>query len=94
MMERVFTFVASKHLPTQSDIKQLLNSIRILTRLLPFIFEHSDLENVLFWTVDASGQTNGHLLVTSALELLYFRGFTLPLEASDKQVAYIIWFGL
>ncbi|KAJ3254637.1 hypothetical protein HK103_007047 [Boothiomyces macroporosus] len=67
------------------ETKEASNCVRLLTRILPFIFEaQGNLENNIFWLV------KGDTCMVS--QLLFLRGFTIP---SSKQntphVQYIIW---
>lgn len=81
---------------TKENLTRLLNAIRLLTRILPFLFE-LDQNNVqdpfynMFWIVD-EGVNAGMKLVQNVVKLLFLRGFTLPDIVSDTPgVHYIIW---
>ncbi|KAJ3268938.1 hypothetical protein HDV01_002077 [Terramyces sp. JEL0728] len=81
-----------KYIKDPVETKEASNCIRLLTRILPFIFEASNnLENNMFWSV--KGDTClGTKLSVIVSQLLFLRGFTIP---SSKQntphVQYIIW---
>ncbi|KAI8817091.1 high-temperature-induced dauer-formation protein-domain-containing protein [Fimicolochytrium jonesii] len=92
ILDRISTFLSLTTPPTKDDAKEILNCIRILTRLLPYIFEaESDFEDKLFWSGD---DLLAPKLCRAVVQLLFFRGFTLP-EGTDPQtghgVQYIIW---
>ncbi|KAJ3063831.1 hypothetical protein HK102_008374, partial [Quaeritorhiza haematococci] len=60
VLERIFTFVSpDAPIPTKEDILQVLNCIRILTRILPYIFEtqSDEFEERLFWSSSPVGGT-------------------------------------
>ncbi|TPX43247.1 hypothetical protein SeMB42_g04800 [Synchytrium endobioticum] len=79
--------------------KMTLNAIRILTRILPYVFESASpaLENSLFWTPPPSPapttpstddgrsirDTLGAKLCIAVVKCLFVRGFTLPDYVSD-----------
>lgn len=74
---RIFRFVEAPDVPDQASVKQVMNCIRILTRLLPVIFELDapEIEAQLFW--DSNDKLAGPLarrLVGSIYSLLFFRG--------------------
>ena len=73
----------------------MLNAIRILIRLLPFIFEiaqesdNNSRFNDLFW----DDRKYGESLLDSLVKLLFFKGFTMSDVVSDKPgVQYFIWY--
>ncbi|KAH9268293.1 hypothetical protein BASA83_009454 [Batrachochytrium salamandrivorans] len=54
---RILAFAQLTTHPQPQDIKEVLNAVRILTRILPFIFELEDggaLETLMFWSEDIS----------------------------------------
>ena len=60
--------------PEQSSLTQTLNSIRILTRVLPYVFELEDqgaLEAELFWT---GNDPMGPQIAKAAVALCFFQG--------------------
>lgn len=78
--------------------KEVLNCLRILTRILPFIYEKKDhrmeeWENRFFW-----GNTSGNAddkpiaekLIDMGVGLLFYSGFTIP-KFQREQVVYTIW---
>jgi hypothetical protein len=83
-------FVGAAHQPSADDIKQILNCVRILTRILPLIFEQEveDLEKEIFWSSSALGNRLAQIVP----KLLFYRGFTVPLTNSNTpNVQFIIW---
>ncbi|KAI9595225.1 high-temperature-induced dauer-formation protein-domain-containing protein [Syncephalis fuscata] len=89
------------------SVEALLNTIRLLTRLLPFLFEmmpDDALESKLFWTKssdDANVNSNnsmknellGEQLMIAAIDLLFLKELTLPSTEATRQsrVNYLIW---
>ncbi|KAJ1863453.1 hypothetical protein LPJ73_000513 [Coemansia sp. RSA 2703] len=82
--------------------RQLLNCVRILTRLVPFVYEAvSDgtfMEDIVFWTQrprPGSGvdYTLGRQIVSATVDLLFTSGFTVPpaTVGEDAVVRYTIW---
>ncbi|KAI8372120.1 high-temperature-induced dauer-formation protein-domain-containing protein [Blakeslea trispora] len=78
---------------------QLLNCCRVLTRIMPYIFESPDCaewEHKFFWTLDAS-KTNslprGEHLLLLTLQCLFLAGFTLPqsMGTAQSRVNFVIW---
>ncbi|KAI9268708.1 high-temperature-induced dauer-formation protein-domain-containing protein, partial [Sporodiniella umbellata] len=74
----------------------LLNCCRILTRIIPFIFEsadHIEWENQFFWTPQVDKPCRGETLVMLTLKSLFLAGFTLPstIGSLDSRVNYVIW---
>ncbi|KAJ3000495.1 cell wall biogenesis protein [Globomyces sp. JEL0801] len=90
LMSRIQLMIDNVHPPTIMDCKHVLNCCRILTRVLPFIFESDteDLENEIFWS-----ETNlGPQLCVLVSSLLFYRGFTIPSGNSEtSNVQFIIW---
>ncbi|KAJ1654253.1 hypothetical protein IWQ61_005782 [Dispira simplex] len=88
----------------QAATKQLLNCIRLLTRLLPFVYEvpvlpgtNTTLAEQLLWT-RSGDQTKrfGDRLIHTTVDLLFLAGFTVPKiekaeDASPTLVNYCIW---
>ena len=79
-----------------------MNAIRIITRVLPYVFELSTpaVENALFWTptTESTGETSsirdtlGAKLCIAVVKCCFVRGFTLPDYVSDNHgVQYVIW---
>jgi hypothetical protein len=78
--------------PTVISVRKLLNSCRLLTRILPFIFENPAFQHELFWNHVSTKESKGSLLVHALLALLFYRGLTIaPGPNSDENVKYIIW---
>lgn len=75
--------------------KELLNCVRVLTRILPFLHESPgwhEREQRLFWQPRAGKGANllGNVLLDHLVDLLFFEGFTI--SNSDKsRVSYAIW---
>ena len=80
-----------------TEFSKLSNCVRLLTRLLPYVFEipGRGLERELFWQeYEAHDKQTGHRLVKCLIEMLFLGGFTLPqLEAApnSKSPQYVIW---
>ncbi|KAJ1665588.1 hypothetical protein IW140_004027 [Coemansia sp. RSA 1813] len=86
----------------QANTKQLLNCVRVLTRLLPFVFESgpdgSNLEEIVLWTPrprpgSGADYVLGKQLVSAVVDLLFTSGFTVPAATvgEDAIVRYTIW---
>ncbi|KAJ3186023.1 hypothetical protein HDU85_000937 [Gaertneriomyces sp. JEL0708] len=92
---RLFAFLTLSTFPTRDDTRAVLNCIRILTRILPYIFEHDDqtLEERLFWapSTEEDELPLGTRLARAVIKLLFFRGFTLPVGTESVGVQYLIW---
>ncbi|TPX68378.1 hypothetical protein SpCBS45565_g03187 [Spizellomyces sp. 'palustris'] len=75
-VNRLFTFLALTTRPTPDDVRDVLNCIRILTRLLPYVFEveNGELEGKIFWDVENGAQPLGAKLCQAVVQLLFFRG--------------------
>lgn len=73
--------------------------IRIMTRILPFIFEqdNSKIEKNFFWKVfgekEEKNEPLGKKLIEAAIDLMFVPGFSLPLDAADnnERVFYTLW---
>ncbi|KAJ2546131.1 hypothetical protein EV175_005713, partial [Coemansia sp. RSA 1933] len=85
-----------------ASTKQLLNCVRVLTRLLPFVFEPgpdgSTLEDIVLWTPrprpgSGADYVLGKQLVSAVIDLLFTSGFTVPAATvgEDAVVRYTIW---
>ena len=79
---RIQVFVDEVKQPTQDEMKQILNCIRLLTRVMPVIFEldTDDFELDLFWSSDKLGVH----LIQQITKLLFYRGYYLI----DKDLLY------
>ncbi|KAJ1800899.1 hypothetical protein LPJ59_000738, partial [Coemansia sp. RSA 2399] len=86
----------------QTNTKQLLNCVRVLTRLVPFVFESgpdgSNLEDIVLWTPrprpgSGADYVLGRQLVSAVVDLLFTSGFTVPAATvgEDAVVRYTIW---
>ncbi|KAJ1986488.1 hypothetical protein H4R33_003325 [Dimargaris cristalligena] len=86
----------------QAITKQLLNCIRLLTRLIPFVYEKTGapgdeavLAASLFWSTHKKGsRCFGERLVSTVLDLLFLSDFTVPKSedaAQQAQINYCIW---
>ena len=69
-----------------SSHREVLNTVRMLTRTLPLFFERSDGETELFWSTsttqsDSREEALGARLVNAILSLLFRAGFTLDAAA-------------
>ncbi|EEB05552.1 dymeclin 1 [Schizosaccharomyces japonicus yFS275] len=82
--------------PSNVLVTQLLNAVRILTRVLPVVFEteigSSWIESV-FWTInDKNKRALGEQVMDSLLYLLFYVGFTIPaVDYKSKGVQLCIW---
>jgi hypothetical protein len=77
----------------------LLGAVRLLTRILPPMFDQESLEEQLFWTIPDDQLSKhpserqlslGQQLVNAMASLLFCHGFTLPQEIDET--AFPIWF--
>ncbi|KAJ2746202.1 hypothetical protein GGI20_001557 [Coemansia sp. BCRC 34301] len=103
VFDRLLVLKAAKDLTrNQASTKQLLNCVRILTRLVPFAYEAcpdgSTVEDILLWTPrprpgSGADYTLGRQLVSAAIDLLFTSGFTVPpaTVGEDAVVRYAIW---
>ncbi|KAJ1832943.1 hypothetical protein LPJ63_003147 [Coemansia sp. RSA 2711] len=85
-----------------TNTKQLLNCVRVLTRLVPFVYEtRSDggsIEDIVLWTQrprpgSGADYTLGKQLVSATIDLLFTSGLTVPQATigEDTTVRYTIW---
>ncbi|RKP00978.1 hypothetical protein CXG81DRAFT_19168 [Caulochytrium protostelioides] len=53
LVNRICAFLQKAEAPTADDKREVLNCVRVLTRLFPYIFETKDsrLENAIFWSL-------------------------------------------
>ena len=63
----ILDFVALEEVPTKVQVKSVLNCYRILTRMLPYIFEQKQLEADIFWTVVVEASNRVILLSISSV---------------------------
>ncbi|KAJ3412358.1 hypothetical protein HDV05_000832 [Chytridiales sp. JEL 0842] len=80
--DRLLGFLSLASKPTKQEIQEVLNCVRILTRIMPFLFELETytLEEKIFWT-----RTEGNAadiddriaprLMKAVVQLLFFRGW-------------------
>ncbi|KAJ3209147.1 cell wall biogenesis protein [Entophlyctis luteolus] len=61
-----------------ANLSKLTNCVRILTRVLPFVFEIDGLENSLFWGSVDSASSLGAKLTLATIELFFVKAYTLP----------------
>ncbi|KAJ1550708.1 hypothetical protein HK096_005475, partial [Nowakowskiella sp. JEL0078] len=95
VIQRILSFVSAAARPDSSTSIHILNCVRILTRIIPYIFEQdaTEFENSLFWTAQ-SGVSDfiGTRLVKAVVALLFYKGFSLPIIATESEgVHYVIW---
>ncbi|KAI8071222.1 high-temperature-induced dauer-formation protein-domain-containing protein [Gongronella butleri] len=77
----------------------LLNCCRVLTRVLPLLFEQGDdnWEKTFFWSQSSSASTNlpcrGDALLSLVIRCLFLTGFTLPsnLKLESQNINFVIW---
>ncbi|KAJ1548807.1 hypothetical protein HK405_014744, partial [Cladochytrium tenue] len=100
LCDRLFRFVELKTPPTKEDVRDVLNCARVLTRLIPFIFETettTKLDDRVFWAKSetAEGSADDRLgprLLKATVQLLFFKGLTLSDSAAEQPgVRYVIW---
>ncbi|KAJ2854762.1 hypothetical protein J3B02_002515 [Coemansia erecta] len=103
VFDRLLILKATKDLVKNPvNTKQLLNCVRILTRLIPFVFEtcpdSSVIEDIVLWTQrprpgSGADYILGRQLVSATVDLLFTSGFTVPLAtvSEDSAVRYTIW---
>lgn len=82
---KLLAIVDNKEYQNPAGLKQLLNCIRILTRVLPFIYENGseneDWTEQLFWAKTSDDKMEpalGEKLAKTAMDLLFCQGFTVP----------------
>lgn len=99
VMEKISEIVKQSQDFDATVLSDVLNCLRILTRFLPYIFELDSQSEIgqkfhtLFWKHKDGGECRASVLVRNVVELLFYRGFTLPEITSDKPgVHYVIWF--
>ncbi|KAJ2161415.1 hypothetical protein GGF46_001510 [Coemansia sp. RSA 552] len=103
VFDRLLELKAARDLAkSPANTKQLLNCIRILTRLIPFVYEArsdgSTIEDIVLWTPrprpgSGADYTLGRQLVSATIDLLFTSGFTVPpaTVGEDAVVRYTIW---
>ena len=73
----------------KSRLQMALNSVRILTRIMPFLFEHKDVEVVqeMFWGTEGNrgGKPLALVLLHAVGELLFLPDFTIPSAKPDQE---------
>ena len=87
IVSRLEEFVKCETPPTSSDIKECLNCVRLLTRIMPFVFEEPEFEKI-FWTGE---DTLAFKIVTITANLLFYRGLTIPTSPSSPNIRFVIW---
>ena len=81
-------FLSAKNAVT---VEQVLGSIRLLTRLLPFIFEKDNLiEENFFWKSFDGSCPLGDKLAEAVVDLAFVPEFSIP-ALSDQHVCYTVW---
>lgn len=82
----------------KASLRQLLNSIRIMTRLLPFCFEkeslHERITRLLCSSAnqDVNDEKPWRGFTVALIDLLFIPGFTLPSQFSERsKIFYIVW---
>ncbi|KAJ2724220.1 hypothetical protein GGI07_002090 [Coemansia sp. Benny D115] len=103
VFDRLLVLKATKDLSKNPIyIKQLLNCVRILTRLIPFVYEvcpdGGTIEDILLWTPrprpgSGADYVLGRQLVSAVIDLLFTSVFTVPSATvgEDAVVRYTIW---
>ncbi|KAJ2612589.1 hypothetical protein H4S08_002624 [Coemansia sp. RSA 1365] len=103
VFDRMLMLKGMRDLPKNpANLKQLLNCIRILTRLIPFVYEAcpdgTSIEEIVLWTSrprpgSGADYTLGKQLVSATIDLLFTSGFTIPSATvgEDAVVRYTIW---
>ncbi|KAJ2714504.1 hypothetical protein H4R19_001694 [Coemansia spiralis] len=103
VFDRLLVLKAARDLATSpANTKQLLNCIRVVTRLLPFVYETrpdgSTIEDIMLWTArprpgSGADYTLGNQLVAATIDLLFTSGFTVPPATVGEEavVRYTIW---
>ena len=91
MVEKVTEAVDSSCRST-ADHESVINSCRILTRMIPYIFEDSDWNN-FFWSKpnlskgsgeNAGGQTLAKTLICAISDLLFCPDFTVSSSSKNR----------
>ncbi|KAJ2591684.1 hypothetical protein H4R99_006666 [Coemansia sp. RSA 1722] len=103
VFDRMLVLKAAKDMVKNPvSTKQLLNCVRILTRLIPFVYEvcpdGSVMEDIVLWTQrprpgSGADYILGRQMVSATVDLLFTSGFTVPLTTlgEDSAVRYTIW---
>ncbi|KAJ2346481.1 hypothetical protein GGF43_004976, partial [Coemansia sp. RSA 2618] len=103
VFDRLLVLKATRDLAkTPANTKQLLNCVRVLTRLLLFVYETradgSTMEDIVLWTQrprpgSGADYSLGKQLVSATIDLLFTSGFTVPQATvgEDTAVRYTIW---
>lgn len=94
-LEEINNFAISKDPPNLQSTNRVLNSIRILTRLFPFIFE-LPFDSPLLLTFESlfwDQRELGKQLILNIVNLLFLRGFChLEVVSDTPGVHYVIWY--
>ncbi|KAJ2809084.1 hypothetical protein H4R20_000388 [Coemansia guatemalensis] len=103
VFDRMLMLKSMRDLPKNpANVRQLLNCIRILTRLIPFVYEScadgTSIEDIVLWTSrprpgSGADYMLGRQLVSATIDLLFTSGFTVPSATvgEDAVVRYTIW---
>ncbi|KAJ2444307.1 hypothetical protein IWW46_002092 [Coemansia sp. RSA 2440] len=103
VFDRLLVLKASRDLAKNpTTTKQLLNCVRVLARLIPFVYEArsdgSTIEDIVLWTQrprpgSGADYSLGKQLVSATIDLLFTSGFTVPQATvgEDTAVRYTIW---
>ncbi|KAJ2776464.1 hypothetical protein H4R18_005654, partial [Coemansia javaensis] len=103
VFDRLLVLKAARDLSkSPADTKQLLNCVRVLTRLVPFAYEArpdgSAVDELALWTPrprpgSGADYTLGRQLVAATVDLLFTSGFTVPAATVGEGavVRYTIW---
>jgi hypothetical protein len=90
---RLLGFVALASKPTKEEIQEVMNCTRILTRIVPFVFELETytFEEKVFWTKSegAAEGTDDRVapsLVKAVVQLLFYRGSVLNQELNPFMI--------
>ncbi|RUP45654.1 high-temperature-induced dauer-formation protein-domain-containing protein [Jimgerdemannia flammicorona] len=97
IVDRLITLLYDPAFPSSSTATlQVLNCVRVLTRLIPFIYENEELvewEDRLFWTADESSVEDREDAKEAVLDLLFLVGFTIPstIATDTSRINHVIW---
>ena len=88
IVKRLDEFVSFDGSPTAQDIKECLNCVRLLTRIMPFVFEHPEFEKFLW----VGQETLAFKIVRITASLLFYRGLTIAKSPNSPNIRFVIWF--
>jgi hypothetical protein len=77
LLGKAINFLSSTKLEASVELS---NSIRIITRLMPYVFEDPDLEKSVF-----NGNDLGNILISAAFKVLFVPGYTVGEDIKEDE---------